>query len=247
MKGRNRHASWTAERQRDFRSRWRLFAAILTRRAVVVVEGATVRPLSHGVHRHDHLRTTPRHRRHRLYLLAAVHPRCLCAAVFRRSDDRHLGLSHRRRRARRHRRGSCGRRRNLWPWPARARLCAMGMGSAPDHPALSSRPPPSPATAPRMESPRWRCLHPPGRRSSPSSARSPSASRRSSASPEWPRPDQPDRAWRGADIITSTAVGAGPDHAFRMLAILVVERGVRADWRRSSPDHRRVPGVVAGC
>ena len=29
MKGRIRHASWTAEGQRDFRSRWRLFAAIL--------------------------------------------------------------------------------------------------------------------------------------------------------------------------------------------------------------------------
>ena len=43
-------------------------------------------------------------------------------------------------------------------------------------------------------SPRWRCLHPPGRRASLSSAQSPSASRRSSASPEWPRPDQPDRA-----------------------------------------------------
>jgi hypothetical protein len=25
-----------------------------------------------------------------------------------------------------------------------------------------------------------------------------------SASPEWPRPDQPDSAWRGADTITST-------------------------------------------
>jgi hypothetical protein len=73
--------------------------------------------------------------------------------------------------------------------------------------AFMSRPPPSPATAPRTESPRWRCLHPPGRRSSLSSARLPSASRRSSASPEWPRPDPPDRAWRGADTIASTGRG----------------------------------------
>ena len=136
MKGRNRHASWTAERQRDFRSRWRLFAAILmvapwwwwkarpsdlylTEYTAMIIFGPLLVIVGIG-----------------FYLLAAVHPRCLCAAVFRRSDDRHLGLSHRGRRARRHCRGSCSGRRNLWPWPARARLCAMGVGSAPDHPSL---------------------------------------------------------------------------------------------------------------
>jgi YspA, cpYpsA-related SLOG family len=76
-----------------------------------------------------------------------------------------------------------------------------------DNRKVPTRPRPSPVTAPRMVSRRWRCLRPLGRRSSPSSARSPSASRRSSASPEWPRPDQPDRAWRGVETITSTGRG----------------------------------------
>jgi hypothetical protein len=76
-----------------------------------------------------------------------------------------------------------------------------------DNRKVPTRPRPSPVTAPRMVSRRWRCLRPLGRRSSPSSARSPSASRRSSASPEWPRPDQPDRAWRGVETTTSTGRG----------------------------------------
>jgi hypothetical protein len=76
-----------------------------------------------------------------------------------------------------------------------------------DNRKVPTRPRPSPVTAPRMVSRRWRCLRPLGRRSSPSSARSPSASRRSSASPEWPRPDQPDGAWRGVETITSTGRG----------------------------------------
>ena len=248
MKGRIRHASWTAQGQRDFRSRWRLFAAILmlapwwwwkarpsdlylTEYTAMIIFGPLLVIVGIG-----------------FYLLAAVHPRCLCAAVLRRSDDRHLGLSHRGRRARWNRRGPRGGRRDLWHWPARARLRAVGVGSAPDHPALCRARAPSPAIAPRTESRRWRCLRQPGRRSSPSSAQSPSASRRSSASPEWPRPDQPDRAWRGADTITSTAMGRAGSGIPYARALLVVERGVRAGLGvEAHPIIAAVPGVVAGC
>src|SRR5258707_3429180 len=68
--GANRHPSWRAPA--GFPLPLAPICGYTHARAVVVVEGATVRPLSHGAHGHDHLRTTPRHRRHRLLLLAAV-------------------------------------------------------------------------------------------------------------------------------------------------------------------------------
>jgi hypothetical protein len=197
MKERIAPLSWTVERQRDFRSRLAPVCDYTHARAVVV-EGATVRPLSHGARRHDHLRTTARHRRHRLLLLAAVHPCCLRATLLRRSHDRHMGLPQRGRCARWYRRRPRGGRRIFWHCPARARLRAMGVASPADHPALC-----------RTRHCRRLQRHARNRPDGDAFTHLADDLRRhrrdrrqhhgSSASPEWPRPDQPDRAWRGAD------------------------------------------------
>ena len=86
-------------------------------------------PLCHGVIHHAHHRTRPQHPRHRLLLLAAVHPRCLSAPVRCRPDGGLGRLSQRRQHSRRDHRRRDRRGRDFDNWADR--LCHDPITSGP--------------------------------------------------------------------------------------------------------------------